>query len=125
MCLVLAANKPQRAVAARWTTRWSADVRPFAQAELPSLDEIDRSEVIEALYRVERGTLVKNDDHIDVPGWRPGDGEHSVGRMRAFAAEHLAAGTEGIVALSDGKLREIGVVGFQPHSTRCSRHSCM
>jgi ribosomal protein S18 acetylase RimI-like enzyme len=86
---------------------------PFTQAELPRLDEIDRSEVIEALYRVERGTLVKDDKHIDVPGWLPGDGDHSVGSMRAFATEHLAARAEGIMALSGDKLRGIALVGFQ------------
>jgi ribosomal protein S18 acetylase RimI-like enzyme len=86
---------------------------PFTQAELPRLDEIDRSEVIEALYRVERGTLVKDDKHIGVPGWLPGDGDHSVGSMRAFVAGHLAAGAEGIMALSGDKLRGIALVGFQ------------
>ena len=86
---------------------------PFTQAELPRLDEIDRSEVVEALYRVERGALVKDDTHIDVPGWLPGDGDHSVGKIRAFAAEHLVAGAEGIMALSGDKLRGIALVGFQ------------
>ena len=86
---------------------------PFTPAELPRLDEIDRSEVIEALHRVEGGTLVKDDQHIDVPAWLPGDGDHSVGKMRAFAAEHLAAGAEGIIALADGKLRGIALVGYR------------
>ena len=86
---------------------------PFTQAELPRLDEIDRSEVIGALYRVERGRLAKDKKHIEVPGWLPGDGDHSVGRMRAFAAEHLAAGAEGIMALSGGRLRGVAIVGFQ------------
>jgi ribosomal protein S18 acetylase RimI-like enzyme len=86
---------------------------PFTEAELPRLDEIDRSEVIEALYRVERGALVKDDEHVDVPRWLPGDGDHSVGRMRVFTAEHLAAGAEGIMALSRDKLRGIALVGFR------------
>lgn len=86
---------------------------PFTRAELPRLDEIDRSEAIAALYRVERGRLVREDKHIDVPGWLPGDGDHSIGRMRAFAAEHLAAGAEGIMALSGGKLRGVALVGYR------------
>lgn len=86
---------------------------PFTLAELPRLDEVDRSEVIEAIYRVERGTLVRDDKHIEVPRWLPGDGDHSVGRIRAFAAEHLAAGAEGIMALSHGRLRGIALVGFR------------
>ena len=86
---------------------------PFTEAELPRLDEIDRSEVIEAIYRVEQGRLVKVDKHIDVPGWLPGDGDDSIGSMRAFAAGHLAAGAAGIMALSGGKLLGIALVGFQ------------
>lgn len=94
---------------------WTADItfEPFTQAELPRLDEIDRSEVIEALYRVEQGLLVRDEKRIEVPGWQSGDGDHSVGRMRAFAAEHLAAGAEGIMALAGDKLRGIALVGFQ------------
>ena len=86
---------------------------PFTPAELPHLDEIDRSEVIEALYRVERGALVKHDKRVDVPAWLPGDGDHSVGKMRAFAAEHLAAGAEGIMVLAGDKLRGIALVGYR------------
>ena len=85
----------------------------FTEADLPRLDEIDRSEVIEGLYRVEHGALVKEDRHVEVPAWLPGEGDHSVGKMRAFAAGHLAAGAEGIMALAGGKLRGVALVGFQ------------
>lgn len=97
---------------------------PFTLAELPRLDEVDRSEVIEAIYRVERGKLVRDDKHIEVPRWLPGDGDHSVGRIRAFAAEHLAAGAEGIRALSHGRLGGSLSSASGSHRTPHSWRSC-
>jgi hypothetical protein len=39
------------------------------------LAKIDRSEVIEAIYHFEHGTLTLQSEHIDVRGWPPGEAE--------------------------------------------------
>ena len=45
--------------------------RELERAELKDIWSIDRSEVIEASFLMENGTLVLKPEHIDVPGWSP------------------------------------------------------
>ena len=49
--------------------------RQLAREEIKFLWTIDRSEVIEALYHVENGQLVRHSEHHDVHGWPPGEPE--------------------------------------------------
>ena len=49
--------------------------RLLAQDEVTRIWEIDRSEVIERIYYYENGSLVLKDEHYDMKGWPPGEGE--------------------------------------------------
>ena len=49
--------------------------RELRRSEIAQVWNIDRSEVIDNLYRLENGTLVLHPHHIDVPGWPPGEPE--------------------------------------------------
>lgn len=49
--------------------------RPLAREEIETLWSIDRSEVIEHVYRLDRGGLVLEPRRIDVRGWPPGEAE--------------------------------------------------
>jgi len=49
--------------------------RKLSRDEIKEVWTIDRSEVIEAMYRLEHGALVLRPQHFDVPGWPPGEAE--------------------------------------------------
>jgi predicted N-acetyltransferase YhbS len=49
--------------------------RPLARAEVGRVWEIDRSELVERVYRLEHGKLVLAPELHDVRGWPPGEAE--------------------------------------------------
>jgi predicted N-acetyltransferase YhbS len=49
--------------------------RKLLREEIEQVWNIDRSEVIDNIYRFENGTLVLSPHHFDVPGWPPGEAE--------------------------------------------------
>lgn len=49
--------------------------RELSRDEIEEIWTIDRSEVIEAVYYLEYGTLVLKQEHHDVHGWPPGEAE--------------------------------------------------
>ncbi len=49
--------------------------RKLLREEIEQVWNIDRSEVIDNIYRFESGTLVLSPHHFDVPGWPPGEAE--------------------------------------------------
>ena len=49
--------------------------RELLREEIEQVWNIDRSEVIDNIYRFENGTLVLRPQHYDVPGWPPGEAE--------------------------------------------------
>jgi len=49
--------------------------RKLLREEIAQVWNIDRSEMIENIYRFENGTLVLRPYHVDVPGWPPGKAE--------------------------------------------------
>jgi predicted N-acetyltransferase YhbS len=49
--------------------------RELRREEVEQVWNIDRSEVIENIYRIERGTLVLRPHHYNVTGWPPGEAE--------------------------------------------------
>ena len=49
--------------------------RRLARDELALMWTIDRSELVEATYRLEDGALVRLPDSLDVRGWPPGEAE--------------------------------------------------
>ena len=49
--------------------------RNLRREEIEQVWRIDRSEVVDNIYRLENGTLVLRPQHIDVPGWPPGEAE--------------------------------------------------
>ena len=50
-------------------------LRQLHRDEVPLIWNIDRSEMIKNLYRVESGALVLRPQHIEVTGWPPGEAE--------------------------------------------------
>jgi predicted N-acetyltransferase YhbS len=49
--------------------------RTLSRADLPAIWTIDRSEVIDAIYYLENGTLVLKPEHYDMHEWPPGEPE--------------------------------------------------
>ena len=49
--------------------------RELLRDEIKEIWTIDRSEVIEAVYYLEHGTLVLKPEHYDMHGWPPGEAE--------------------------------------------------
>jgi predicted N-acetyltransferase YhbS len=49
--------------------------RDILREEVEQVWNIDRSEVIENIYRLENGALVLRPQHFDVRGWPPGEAE--------------------------------------------------
>lgn len=49
--------------------------RKLLREEIEQVWNIDRSEMIENIYRFENGTLVLRPHNFDVPGWPPGEAE--------------------------------------------------
>lgn len=50
-------------------------LRPLTRDELAAVWSIDRSEIVERVYRVESGVLVLHPEHHDVRGWPAGTPE--------------------------------------------------
>ena len=51
--------------------------RNLLRKEIEQIWNIDRSEIIDNIYRFENGTLVLRPHNFDVPGWPPGKAEKS------------------------------------------------
>jgi predicted N-acetyltransferase YhbS len=49
--------------------------RDLLREEIEQVWNIDRSEVVENIYRLENGALVLRPQHFDVRGWPPGEAE--------------------------------------------------
>lgn len=49
--------------------------RELSRAEIPQVWNIDRSELIESVYRFRNGTLTLHREHIEVAGWPSGEAE--------------------------------------------------
>ena len=49
--------------------------RELRRDEVEHVSEIDRSEMVENIYRLENGALVLKPHHFDIPGWPPGEAE--------------------------------------------------
>ncbi len=52
------------------------DSRELSRDEIEQVWEIDRSEVVEAVYYLEHGSLVLKPEYFDMHGWPPGEAEH-------------------------------------------------
>ena len=50
-------------------------LRALRREDIARVWNIDRSEFIENIYRVEKGSLVLRPHNFDVPGWPPGEAE--------------------------------------------------
>jgi predicted N-acetyltransferase YhbS len=50
--------------------------RALLREEIPQVWNIDRSEMIENIYRLENGALVLQPHHFDARGWPPGEAEN-------------------------------------------------
>lgn len=51
-------------------------IRPLTRSEVPYVWQIDRSEVINKIYYLQKGKLVLKREHYDMRGWPPGEPEH-------------------------------------------------
>jgi predicted N-acetyltransferase YhbS len=51
-------------------------IRPFTRAEIRTIWEIDRREVIKHVYYLRDGKLILEPEHFDMQGWPPGEAEH-------------------------------------------------
>jgi predicted N-acetyltransferase YhbS len=49
--------------------------RHLSRDEIRTVWTIDRSEIVDSIYRLENGALVPRAMHIDVSGWPPGESE--------------------------------------------------
>jgi predicted N-acetyltransferase YhbS len=49
--------------------------RTMLRHEIPRVWEIDRSEIVESVYRLEGGRLIAHPQFFDVRGWPPGESE--------------------------------------------------
>lgn len=49
--------------------------RPLTRAEIPAIWQIDRAELIEAVYYLIDGALVLRPERFDASGWPPGEAE--------------------------------------------------
>src|SRR5262245_56147884 len=49
--------------------------RELSREEVELVWGIDRSEVIDGVYRLESGRLLLRSEHEEVPGWPPGEAE--------------------------------------------------
>jgi GNAT superfamily N-acetyltransferase len=88
--------------------------RELAPAELGRVAEIDRSELIPAIYLQKGAQLTEEAHEFDVPPWSAeGDHEHSLAYQIAFCERHLAAGGTAVGAFDGRRLVGIGIV--TPH----------
>lgn len=85
--------------------------RAFTAADLPRIRDIDRSEVINALY-IQRGTqLEERHGNFDSPNWfSEGNGEHSYAKQQASVENLLASGAVAIGAFAGERLVGIGIL---------------
>lgn len=51
------------------------EIRPLKRSEVDHVWQIDRREIIEAVYRMEGTELVLKPEHYDMAGWPPGEAE--------------------------------------------------
>lgn len=51
------------------------NIRKITKNEIGTIWQIDRSEVIEAIYYLRNGTLVLKPEHYAISGWPPGEAE--------------------------------------------------
>jgi hypothetical protein len=64
--------------------------RELSEHDLPLLAQIDRSERVEANYRLENGELILYPVHVDMRGWPEGEAEeNALGAGEVFAARRL------------------------------------
>lgn len=56
-------------------------LRRLARDEIELIWTIDRREIVEGIYVLERGALVLKPAYFDIPGWEPGAAEHSLPRL--------------------------------------------
>jgi len=78
--------------------------------EVERVWDIDRSEVIDNVYRVENGALVLTPEHHDVRGWPPGEAE----KYTPILLDCFDRGGWFSGAFDDGQLVGIAVVDCQP-----------
>jgi GNAT superfamily N-acetyltransferase len=57
--------------------------RILSRAEIAKLAQIDRTEAIAGIYYVRQGSLVLEDEHWDVPDWRPAEKERRIAALQA------------------------------------------
>ena len=89
-------------------------LRPLARDELGLVWTIDRSELIEASYRLEDGELVLRPDPFEVRGWPPGEAEQ-------YAALHEASYGRGgafLGAFDGDRLAGVAVLDTVPLGAR-------
>jgi predicted N-acetyltransferase YhbS len=48
-------------------------IRELRREEVESVWTIDRSEIVENIYTLEQGKLIRQADYCDIPGWPPGE----------------------------------------------------
>ncbi len=94
----------------------SLECRELGLAELERIREIDRSERIVVLYRVERDELRAVAVDHDVPSFEPtGDGSHSVAAKVRSCERHMRKGARAIGAFAAGTLIGIGLMTPEIH----------
>ena len=88
----------------------SIELRALEVAEIERADEIDRTETIDYIYRLERGELALEPHFKRVRGFPSGELDASKQRMRAC----LARGGAGWGAFDEGRLVGIAVLDGRP-----------
>jgi predicted N-acetyltransferase YhbS len=85
--------------------------RTMTEAELPRLEDIDRSEIVRVGFESRDGDLVQTSVRWDVPDFiRQGDGDHTLAQQIAFCRRHLAAGAIMVGAFDGETLVGIGLL---------------
>jgi predicted N-acetyltransferase YhbS len=86
-------------------------IRALAEADLPLIAQIDRSEVIRVGYESRGGALTQIEVQWDAPGFfGEGEGEHTVSGQIAFCKRHLQARATALGAFDGDKLVGIGLL---------------
>ena len=62
--------------------------RRLSRDEISEIWTIDRSEVVESVYRLQNGALVLRPEHFDVRGWPPGEAEKYTPILEACHDQH-------------------------------------
>jgi ribosomal protein S18 acetylase RimI-like enzyme len=85
--------------------------RPFVQADLPRIRDLDRSERIGVLYAQHGTHLEERRGNFDSPNWsKEGAGEHSYAKQQAHVGELLASGAAARGAFDGDRLAGIGIL---------------